>query len=171
MSTPFDCDADCEDVRLSAGRKKRPDAPWRLRSDRLPNPPTWLTLDAENVPKASIVLEVAVTEKWDDFMDDCQAYFRANTSIQLWVVVKVWVPVRKFWIGWAERAATGAGAVIHSQMVGTPNHTTYANPTNITYHIQVAIAFGAGVPIPAGLAVNIDIPVDDVRELLLECGL
>ena len=60
MSTPFDCDADCEDIVLSAGRKKRPDASWRLRSDRLPNPPTWLALDAENVPNASIVLEVAV---------------------------------------------------------------------------------------------------------------
>jgi hypothetical protein len=93
MNTPFDYDANREDIVLSPIRKKRPDASWRLQRHLLPNPPPgWLKFDARGFPTANVVVEVAVgNESPDAFRVDCDAYFGANTSTTLWVGVKVWL--------------------------------------------------------------------------------
>ena len=61
----------------------------------------------------------------------------------------------------------GVGAVIHTQMQCPPNQTTYIVPTNIVYQIPMATVFGAGVPIPAGVAATLDIDTDLIRGVIL----
>jgi hypothetical protein len=48
-----------------------------------------------------------------------------------------------------------------------PNHTTYIVPTNIVYQIPMTTIFGAGVPIPAGVAATLDINTGLIREVIL----
>ena len=168
MSPPT-MNANYQDVCLSAVRKKRPDASWAIRFNRLPDPPPpWIQLDADGVPTASLVLEVAVNNEGPaKFMNDCEAYFAANTSTTVWIGVKVWLAGRKYWVGWAHRSPMGVGAVIQSHMQWPPNHSTYTVPTNIVYQIPMATVFGAGVPIPEGVAATLDIETDQIREVIL----
>ena len=116
-----------------------------------------------------MVVEVAVNNEGPTkFLDDCEAYFSANTSTTVWIGVKVWLAGRKYWVGWAERSPTGVGSIVHSQMLLPLNHTTYTVPTNIVYHIPMAVVFGAGVPIPAGVAATLDIDTDLIRDVILD---
>jgi hypothetical protein len=93
-----------------------------------------------------------------------------HTSTTIWIGVKVWLSGRKYWVGWAERSPTGVGAIVHSQMLWPPQHTTYTVPTGIVYNIPMATVFGPGIPIPAGLQATLDIDTDDIRAEILDAG-
>jgi hypothetical protein len=170
INTPFDSDANREDIVLSPIRKKRPDASWRLQRHLLPNPPPcWLKFDARGFPIAHVVVEVAVeNESPDTFRADCDAYFGADTSTTLWVGVKIWLAEQRFWVGYAERAADGVGATIHSQMLWVPNHSSFLVPTNITYQIPMQTVFGPGIAIPPGTPATLDIHVEMIRQRIVE---
>ena len=169
MNTYFDYDANYEDIVLSPTTKKRPDASWRLERHLLPNPPpAWLQLDARGLPTASVVLEVAVdNESPTTLQEDCHAYFGVNTSTTVWVGVKIWLAGCKFWVGWAERAPNGVGAVVHSQMQWVPNHSSFLVPCNIIYQIPMQTVFGQGIAIPPGIPATLDINVEAIRDRIV----
>jgi len=170
MRTRFEFDANREDIILTPIRKKRPDNSWKLDSTMLTNPPpAWIQFDAGGYLTANIVVEVAVEhETPDQLMSDCHAYFGPNTSTTLWIGVKVWLAGQKYWVGWAERAPNGVGEVVHTQMHWVPNHMSYLVPTNITYNIPMQVAFGPGIPIPAGTPPTLYIDVEGIRLVILK---
>jgi hypothetical protein len=86
----------------------------------------------------------------------------------LWIGVKVWFADRKFWVGWAERAANGVGAVTHTQMNWVLNHTSYLIGLNLVYQIPMQAVFGPGIPIPPGTPATIDIDVELVRQRIVK---
>jgi len=54
-------------------------------------------VDADGVPTASVVVEVAVNHDCPaKFISDCQAYFAANTLTTVWIGVKVWLAGQKY---------------------------------------------------------------------------
>jgi hypothetical protein len=169
MYTQIAYDANCEDIVLSPNRKKRPDFSWRLDRHLLPNPPpAWLILDASGQTTANLVLEIVVeNESPDTLMSDCDAYFGAGTSTTVWVGVKIWLAGRKFWVGWAERSATGVGALHHTQMHWVPNHTSFLNPVNIIYQIPMQTVYGAGIPVPAGAPPTLPINAELIHQWIV----
>jgi hypothetical protein len=70
---------------------------------------------------------------------------------------------KKFWVGYAERAANGVGATIHSQMLWVPNYLSFLVPTNITYQIPMQTVFGQGIAIPPGTPATLDTHVEMIR--------
>jgi hypothetical protein len=152
--------------------KKRPDGSWQLNLNRLPGPPPgWVVLLPDGLACPNVVLEVAVNhELSNQLISDCNHYFSNDTSVTVWIGVKIYVHSRKFWVGWAERAAGGTGAAIHTQMQFPPNHKSYAQPVGIIYHIPMATVFGVGVPVPAGLSATLDIDTDEIAQRIVDCN-
>ena len=119
-----------------------------------------------------MVAEVAVNHEGPNrLLDDAGRYFGVNTSIRVWIGVKVWLKGRKFWVGWGERAAGGAGVVIHTNMFFPPNHHSIDNPVNVVYNIPMTTVYGPGVPIPQTNAATLDIDTDAIRRVILQCGI
>ena len=70
------------------------------------------------------------------------------------------------WVGLSERPR-GSTLLSTLNLQWPPNHATYTVPTNIVYQIPMATVFGAGVPIPAGVAPTLDIDTDLIRGVIL----
>ena len=150
--------------------KKRPDYSWQLRPAQIPIPaPQWIKYLPDGMPCPNIVLEVAVNdESPGELLRYADLYFSPMSSIRLWIGVKVWVNGKKFWVGWGERAASGFGAIIHTDMQWPPNHHPIHTPINLTYSIPIQLVFGPVIPIPATAPNALEIDVDAVRRTILE---
>jgi hypothetical protein len=114
-------------------------------------------------------VEIAVNNEGPNkLINDAHRYFAANTSIRVWIGVKVWLQGRKFWVGWGERDPNGVGAVIHTGVSFPPNHHSIDNPVNLVYNIPMTTVYGPSVPIPASNAGTLDIDTDAVRRIILQ---
>jgi len=153
--------------------EKRPDAAFRLRENQIPNPPPpWIRYLANGAPYPNVVVEVAVNnESPQKLMDDADRYFSPITSTRVWIGVKVWLKDKKFWVGWAERAANGVGATIHTTMQWPPNHHPWDTDVNTIYQIPMALIYGPGIPIPpmANSGAFLHIDTDMIRQEIVEC--
>jgi hypothetical protein len=149
---------------------KRPDGSYKFRRRFLPNPPpAWLKFLPNNQPYPCIVFEVAVNhESPAKLMRDYQRFFTRETSIRIWIGVKVWIAGKKFWVGYATRRPAGDGAAVQTQMQFPPNHHRIDTPTNIVYHIPMQEVFGPTIPVLAGLSPTVDVDVDVIRECILD---
>jgi hypothetical protein len=86
---------------------KRPDASFKIAEDQIPNPaPAWLRFLPDNSPYPNVVVEIAVNnEAPNKLINDAHRYFAANTSVQVWVGVKVWLQGREV-LGWMGRTGS-----------------------------------------------------------------
>jgi hypothetical protein len=150
---------------------KRPDAAFRLRENQIPNPPPpWIHYLASGAPYPNVVVEVAVNnEDPQTLLDDANRYFSPITSTRVWIGVKVWLKGRKFWVGWAQRAVSGVGAVVHTTMQWPPNHHPCDTAVNTIYQIPMALVYGPGIPIPPNSGEFLNIDTDIIRQEIIEC--
>lgn len=115
------------------------------------------------------MVEVAVNHEGPrKLRDDCHRYFSNETSICIWIGIKVWVAGRKFWVGWGERSLTGNRALIHNNMQFPPHHHPVNTPVNLIYHIPMQTVYGNGVPIPPNSPATLDIDCDEIRGIIQE---
>jgi len=114
-------------------------------------------------------VEIAVNNEGPNkLINDTHRYFAANTSIRVWIGVKVWLQGRKFWVRWGERNPNGVDAVIHTGMSFPPNHHSIDNPVNLVYNIPMTAVYGPGVPIHASNAGTLDTDTDAVRRIIMQ---
>jgi hypothetical protein len=158
------------DVRLDAGTIKRPDASFGIRPRALPNPPpAWLRFLPNGEPYPNVVVEVAVNHEGPaKLRADCYRYFSNTTSVCIWIGIKVWVAGQKFWVGWADRAANGNRAMIHTNMRFPPHHYPVNTPVNLVYHIPMQTVYGNGIAIPSNSPATLDIDCDQIRDIIRE---
>src|SRR5947199_79915 len=124
---------------------------------------------ANGVPYPNVVVEVAVNNEGPQKLkDDCHRYFSNTTSVCIWIGIKMWVPERKFWVGWAERSPTGNRATIHTNMRFPPHHHPIGTPVNLVYQIPMQTVYGVGVPIPQNSPATLDIDSDGIRGIIQE---
>jgi hypothetical protein len=146
---------------------KRPDGSWKLVLSRLPHPPpAWIVILPFGAACPNVVLEVAVNnESFCTLISDSHRYFTPHTSVTVWIGVKVYVDSQRFWVGWAERAPDGTGAVLHTEMPFPPTRCRrYTEPVGVVYHIPMQTVFGVGIPVPAELGDTLDIDVDQIAQ-------
>ena len=158
------------DVRLNNRSIKRPDASFKIRRSQIPvPPPVWLKWQPNGHPYPNLVVEVAVNNEGPQkLLSDMQRYFTRHTSIRVWIGVKFWKAVRKFWVGWAERRPNGVGGRLHTQMDWPPNHHDINVATNIVYNIPMATIYGPNIPMPPGLPPALTLDTDIIRSTILE---
>ena len=159
------------DLPLNNRTNKRPDTSFRIRKSQIPNPqPQWLKLLPNNpfgLPFPSIVVEVAVNNVSPTILQDfAQKYFSGQTSIRLWIGVKIWLKGKKFWVGWGERRPGGTGCRIHTSMAWPPNHWPLATPVNTVYHIPMNVVYGPGIPIPENSPPTLDVSIEEIRQTI-----
>jgi len=100
--------------------------------------------------------------------EDCHRYFHDKTSIRVWIGIKVWVSEHKFWVGWAERNATGDRGIIHSDMEFPPHHFSIQNSVDIIYRIPMTTVYGSDIRIPLNSPNTLDIDCNEIRLIVLE---
>ena len=157
------------DLFLTNRCHKRPDSSFGIRKPQIPNPrPPWLKLlpnDKYGMPYPNIVVEVAVNNESPAVLQDfAQKYFSRNTSVRLWIAVKIWLGGKRYWVGWGERRPAGSGCRIHTSMGWPPNAERVTAATNLVYHIPMPLVYGPGIPVPANAPNSLHINVDGIRQ-------
>jgi hypothetical protein len=116
-----------------------------------------------------VVVEVAVNNEGPTkFLYDCEAYFSAKTlATTVWIGVKSMACRAQVLGGLGGTFTNGSRLYCPLSNAMTPQ-CTYTVPTNIVYRIPMAVVFGAGVPIPAGVAATLDIDTDLIRDVILD---
>ena len=150
------------DVHLYTEAIKCLDTSFSIHHGALPNPPyAWLRFLPNGEPYPNVVLEVAVNHEGPaKLRADC--YFSNTTSVCVWIGIKVWVALQKFWVGWVDRSANGNQAMIHSNMHFPPHHHPVNTPVNSVYHIPMQTVYGNGVAIPPNSPATLDIDCDEI---------
>ena len=168
--SPRFCVAYTLDMPLTNRSLKRPDYSWQLRKQKIPTPPpSWMKFLPDGFPYPNIVVEVEVNnESPAQLINYANMYFSADTSVRLWIAVKVWLVGKKFWVGWGERASTGTGVTLHTAMAWPPEHLSIATPVDIIYNIPMTVIYGPGIPIPPNTPPTLEISVEEIRQRIVE---
>src|SRR5271156_1978557 len=145
------------------GRAKLPDASYLPRN--LPTPDRLNRLmyqpnTQQHYP--SLVFEVAVASENRERLltDAADKYFNANTSVAVWMGLKIDMGNNTFWAGWGRRANAGFGLHLEQQTEDQNAMSTYSPvhpqpqaPIPGQFDIPSALIFGP-VPIPANAPAN-----------------
>jgi hypothetical protein len=119
---------------------------------------TWFStsgriLGVSQWPYPNGVVEVAVNHQGPaKLRADCHRYFSNTTS------VCVWIAGRKFWVGWADRAANGNRAMTDMRFL--PHHHPIDTPVDLVYNIPMQTVYGNGIAIPPNSPATLDIDID-----------
>lgn len=158
------------DVAMFPGSIKRPDVFYRIRPSKMPEPPPeWVKFLSNGAACPNVIVEVAVNnESPTKLQQDCHRYFTESTSVRLWIGIKVWLAGKKFWVGWADRAAAGNRGNVHTQMTFPPIHHSTHTPVNIVYHIPLITVYGPGIMLPPNSPQTLNIDCEEIRRIIVE---
>ena len=122
----------------------------------------------------SLVFDVAVTHENRQRLltDVSEKYFHTNTSVAVWVGVKIDIANNVFWAGWGRRASQGFGLRLEQQTEDKKSVTAFLAvnapaPIPGEFTISSALVFG-GVGLPENAPVNFVIPLEKIRKEIEE---
>src|SRR5271154_5896410 len=162
----------------SPGNAKLPDASFLPRNMPPPDRHNHLMFQSNTQQHyPSLVFEVAVTHENRERLltDASDKYFNPNTSVAVWVGVKVDIANNAFWAGWGRRANNGFGLRLEEQTEDNNGVTAFLplNPPSLIpgqFTIPSTLVFGP-VPLPQNAPINFVIPLEQIRSEMEGCQL
>jgi hypothetical protein len=158
------------------GSAKQPDASFIPQRMSTPMPQNGTKLQPRRVqPFPTLVFDVAVTnESRTRLLEDAeQKYFSANTSVNVWVGLKVDITrpgQEKSWVGWRCRQGAGYGLHVMQQSEGDGSGTAACLPVHLPIGVSGlnhAIRIPTVLIFPDDVAANIPdfliIPFETIR--------
>jgi hypothetical protein len=155
------------------GHAKQPDQSFQPRG--LPAPSTQngiLHQPGTSQPFPSFVIEIAFCHEDRELLisDAVQKYFNQNTSVKLWLGIKIYKTRRTWWGGWGVRAATGYGLRMCEQtedamMVSTDMSVDPPpdGPLAGEFRLPSSLLYDP-LPIPAGDPLQLVLPFEELRQ-------
>jgi hypothetical protein len=123
----------------------------------------------------SLVFDVAVAhENRQRLLSDAsEKYFHANTSVAVWVGVKIDIANNVFWAGWGRRANHGIGLRLEQQTEDKNGVSAFlavnaSAPIPGEFTISSALRVFGGVGLPQHAPVNFVIPLEEIRKEIEE---
>lgn len=162
-------------MMYNATSAKQPDSSFRPKNLPAPTPLNGLKYQP-NTRKhyPTFVFEIAFTNESQNHLstDANDKYFNADTSVQVWLGLKIDRTNNLFWAGWGRRNANGTGLWLIEQTEDNRGVATYlpvypnpgiALPGQFT--IPSTLIFHP-LPLPPSVPSNLVIPIEEMRSQL-----
>jgi hypothetical protein len=149
-------------VDMNGRTSKCPSLSLRLQNDLLPDPPpAWLKYQLNGKPYPNVVCEVSTTNEFPRHDDLIDAYLSSETSVLLYIGVRVWITSRKFWVVIKKRMRYGHSVAY--QMPLAPCHASLMEPLKGVLHIPASKVYGRGIPVPEKACEGYFLDLDELR--------
>ena len=161
----------------NAASAKQPDASFRPKLLPAPTRQNCLKYQPGTLKHyPSFVFEVAVShEDRERLLTDANdKYFNGNTSVQVWLGIKLDLVNKIFWAGWGQRNLSSVGMRLMEQTEDNAGVTTFLPvypypviPLVGQFLIPSSLIFH-NLQLPAGMPSNLVIPLEEIRSKLEE---